>query len=93
MKYEYTPSGVCSRKITFDIENGIIKNVEFYGGCNGNLKAVSKLVDGKSAKEISEILSGNLCGMKGTSCADQLAKAVSAAEKAEISCNLEKEKK
>lgn len=83
MKYEYTPSGVCSRKITFDIENGIVRNVQFYGGCNGNLKAVSKLVDGKSAKEIYDILSGNLCGIKGTSCADQLAKAVLQASKEE----------
>lgn len=76
MRYEYNTKGVCARKITFDIEGGIVKNVEFYGGCNGNLKAVSKLVDGKSATEINEILAGNTCGFKNTSCADQLAKAV-----------------
>lgn len=76
MRFEYTPSGVCTRKISFDIENGIVTNVEFYGGCNGNLKAISKLVNGKSADEISAVLAGNLCGFKGTSCADQLAKAV-----------------
>ena len=76
MRYEYNTKGVCARKITFDIEDGVVKNVEFYGGCNGNLKAISKLVEGKSAAEINEILAGNTCGFKNTSCADQLAKAV-----------------
>lgn len=76
MKFEYNTRGVCARKIVFDIENGVVSNVEFFGGCNGNLKAVSKLVDGKTAEEINAVLAGNLCGMKGTSCADQLAKAV-----------------
>ena len=79
MRFEYTPEGVCAKKITFDIENGKISHVEFQGGCNGNLKAVSKLVEGKDAMEISELLAGNLCGMKGTSCADQLSKALSKA--------------
>lgn len=76
MKYEYATSGVCSKKITFDINDGVVKNVEFYGGCNGNLKAIGKLVEGKTANEISDILLGNTCGYKNTSCADQLAKAV-----------------
>ena len=76
MRFEYNTRGVCARKISFDINEGVVTNVEFVGGCNGNLKAVSKLVDGKTANEISGILNGNLCGMKGTSCADQLAKAV-----------------
>ena len=76
MRFEYTTRGVCARKIAFDVENGIIKNVEFAGGCNGNLKAIAKLVEGKAAEEISELLAGNTCGMKNTSCADQLAKAV-----------------
>ncbi len=76
MKYEYITKGVCARKITFDIEDGIVKNVEFFGGCNGNLKAIGKLVEGKNATEINEILAGNTCGFKNTSCADQLAKAV-----------------
>jgi uncharacterized protein (TIGR03905 family) len=63
--------------ITFDKdENGIITDVEFYGGCNGNLKAISKLVNGMPADQIAKILSGNTCGNKPTSCADQLAKAV-----------------
>lgn len=83
MRFEYTTKGVCTRKIEFDIENGIVKNVQFFGGCNGNLKAISKLVEGKSAEEISALLLGNICGMKGTSCADQLAKAVIAAKEAE----------
>lgn len=76
MRYEYITKGVCARRIAFDIEDGVVTNVEFNGGCNGNLKAISKLVEGKSAAEINEILAGNTCGFKNTSCADQLAKAV-----------------
>lgn len=72
----YNTSGTCAKVIHFSIEDGKIYNVSFEGGCNGNLKAVSKLVDGMSAKEIGDKLLGNVCGMKGTSCADQLAKAV-----------------
>jgi uncharacterized protein (TIGR03905 family) len=83
MKFEYTPKGVCARKIQFEINGGIITDVSFSGGCNGNLKAVSKLVNGKTADEINEILAGNTCGFKGTSCADQLSKAVMAAKEAE----------
>ena len=79
MRYNYIPKGVCARKISFDLEDGVVSNVEFQGGCNGNLKAIAKLVEGKKADEISEILSGNTCGMKNTSCADQLAKALKAA--------------
>ncbi len=79
MQYIYTPKGVCARKITFDIEDGKIINVKFEGGCNGNLKAVSLLVDGKDAKEIAELLAGNTCGFKSTSCTDQLSKAINEA--------------
>ncbi len=75
-QYSYTPKGVCSRQIAFDVEDGIVKDVSFVGGCAGNLKAISKLVDGKPADEIIEILSGNTCGPKSTSCADQLARAL-----------------
>lgn len=82
MHYNYKTSGVCAVAIDFDIDNDIITNVKFTGGCNGNLKAIAKLVDGKSADEINSILAGNTCGMKGTSCADQLAKAVIAAKSA-----------
>ncbi len=77
MKYAYKTSGTCAQFITFDRdENGVITNVEFFGGCNGNLKAIGKLVNGMKAEKIAEILSGNTCGNKSTSCADQLAIAV-----------------
>jgi len=79
MKYNYKTKGVCAMEINFDIDDNIITNVSFVGGCNGNLKAVSKLVDGMSVDEIEDKLAGNICGMKNTSCADQLAKAVRAA--------------
>ncbi len=72
----YTPSGVCSKQIDFDIEDGKIRNLVYIGGCNGNLKAIGKLVEGKDAGEVADILRGNICGMRGTSCADQLAKAI-----------------
>ncbi len=76
MRYSYKTSGTCSLKIDFDIENDVVSNVEFTGGCNGNLKAISKLVDGMTVSQINEKLAGNTCGMRSTSCADQLAKAV-----------------
>ena len=79
MRYNYKPMGVCPINIAFDIENNIVTNVKFTGGCDGNLKAISKLVDGMTVDEIEKKLKGNLCGMKNTSCADQLAKAVRAA--------------
>lgn len=72
----YNPCGVCAVQIDFDVEDGKIYNLKFVGGCNGNLKAIGKLVEGKDAKETADILRGNICGMKGTSCADQLAKAI-----------------
>ena len=72
----FSPSGGCAVSIDFDIEDGKLHNVKFLGGCNGNLKAIGKLVEGKDAKEVADILRGNTCGMKGTSCADQLAKAI-----------------
>ena len=72
----FTPKGVCSIQIDFDLEDGKLYNVQFIGGCNGNLKAIGRLVEGKDAKEVAEILRGNTCGMKGTSCADQLARAI-----------------
>ena len=76
MKYTYNPKIVCARQITFDIDGDIITNIHFTGGCNGNLKAISKLLEGKSVDYIESKLLGNECGFKGTSCADQLAKAV-----------------
>lgn len=76
MRYSYNTTGVCSTRIDFDIDGDVITNVSFTGGCNGNLKAVSKLVDGFTVEQIEGKLLGNLCGFRGTSCADQLAKAV-----------------
>jgi uncharacterized protein (TIGR03905 family) len=74
---EYITKGTCSRKINFDIdEEGKVRNVSFLGGCNGNLKAISKLVEGMDAKRVIELLEGNTCGPRNTSCADQLAKAL-----------------
>lgn len=67
---------VCSQQISFNIDGNVITNVSFVGGCNGNLKAISKLVDGMTVEEIEDKLKGNLCGRRPTSCADQLAKAV-----------------
>ena len=74
--FEYAPQGVCSRKINFDIIDGKLHNVRFTGGCPGNLIAISKLVEGKDAKEVATLLEGNQCGMRGTSCADQLSLAI-----------------
>ena len=76
MNYTYRTSGTCSVQINFDINDDVITNVSFLGGCNGNLKAISKLVDGMTVGQIEEKLLGNTCGMRPTSCADQLAKAV-----------------
>lgn len=72
----FTPKGVCAKEIKFEIEDGKIYNLRFFGGCNGNLKAIGKLVEGKDAKEVANILKGNECGNRGTSCADQLAIAI-----------------
>lgn len=77
--YQYRPQGVCSMLIDFDLEGDKVSNVKFTGGCNGNLKAISKLVDGLSVDYIESKLSGNTCGYKNTSCADQLAKGIRAA--------------
>ncbi len=72
----FSPRGVCAMKIDFDIDEGKLHNVRFTGGCNGNLKAIGLLVEGKDAGEVADILRGNDCNMKGTSCADQLARAI-----------------
>lgn len=77
--FRYTPRGVCSQLIDFDIEDGKLQNVEFVGGCNGNLKAIGRLVEGADAAQTADILRGNTCGRRPTSCADQLSKAIDAA--------------
>ncbi len=76
MEYRYRTSNVCASEIMFDINDNIISNVRFNGGCNGNLKAIAKLVEGQSVEYIEEMLKGNTCGWRSTSCADQLARAV-----------------
>ena len=76
MHYDYPTEMVCSQLISFDLNDNVVTNIEFMGGCNGNLKAISKLVDGWTVEKIEEYLKGNLCGRRPTSCADQLAKAV-----------------
>ena len=76
MRYEVRPQNVCARMITFDLEGDVVKNVAFTGGCNGNLKAVSKLVDGMTVEQIEGYSKGNTCGFRNASCADQLAQAV-----------------
>ena len=81
MEYTYNTKGTCSSQIIFDIEGDVIHNVRFVGGCNGNLKAISMLVDGMTVEEIAKKLEGNSCGFKSTSCADQLAMAVREAAK------------
>ena len=76
MHYQYVTKMVCAKLISFDINDDVITNVQFIGGCDGNLKAISKLVNGWTVDKIEEYLLGNLCNRKPTSCADQLAKAV-----------------
>ncbi len=76
MTYTYKTKMTCSTAITFDIEGDVIRNVKFTGGCNGNLKAIGKLVEGMTVDQIETTLAGNTCGPRPTSCADQLAKAV-----------------
>lgn len=72
MRHDYFPSGVCPFKISFDLDGDVVSNIQFEGGCNGNLKAISALVDGWTVDQIAEKLEGNTCGFKKTSCADQL---------------------
>lgn len=80
MHYDYRPQGVCSRMIHFDLdEEGYVHNVSFEGGCDGNLKAISKLVEGQRAENLIQILEGNTCGFKMTSCADQFSKGLRSA--------------
>lgn len=84
MTHNYKTQGVCSSEITFDMDDkGIVTNVKFTGGCNGNLKAIARLVDGWNYKDIIDRTVGNTCGPRRTSCADQFAHALqAAAEKA-----------
>ena len=73
MKFTHRNKGVCSTEVSFELEDGIVHNVDFTGGCNGNLKAIGKLAEGRTAEELIDLLKGNTCGFKKTSCADQFA--------------------
>ena len=83
MKFEYDTNGTCSSHITFDLDEGVVRNIEFTNGCNGNLKAISAILEGAKATEVIEKLLGNTCGYKNTSCADQLARAIKIASESE----------
>ena len=80
MQYTYQTSGTCSREILFEIEDGKVKNVQYIGGCNGNLKGIGSLVEGMDVDTVIARLEGTTCGMKATSCPDQLARALKAAK-------------
>ena len=74
--YTYKTKGVCSKSITVELEGRTIKRVAFTGGCDGNLRAIGKLLEGADAREAADTLRGNLCGKRPTSCGDQLSKAI-----------------
>ena len=82
MQYTYKTKGTCSREIAFEVENGKVTNVQFFGGCNGNLKGIAALVAGMSIDEVIARVGGITCGMKSTSCPDQLAQALKEAKNA-----------
>ena len=81
MKFQYRTQGTCSEMIEFEIVDGKLHNVQFYGGCHGNLQGIGKLVEGMDANEVVAKLGGIRCGYKDTSCPDQLSKAISGALK------------
>ena len=76
VRCEFKPQGVCSTKIEFDLDGNVVRNISFTRGWNGNLKALSRAVDGKTVEEIESLFRGLTCGEKSTSCSDQLARAV-----------------
>ena len=80
MEYTYKTKGTCSQMITFIVENDVVRDVKFYGGCNGNLKGIAALVEGMNIDEVISRVEGIKCGMKATSCPDQLAQALKAAK-------------
>ena len=82
MQYTYKTKGTCSQMITFDVNDNIVTNVQFFGGCNGNLKGIAKLVEGMNIDEVIARIEGVKCGMKATSCPDQLAQALKASKEA-----------
>ena len=78
MEFTYMPRGVCSRQFNFDVEDGVIKAVEIIGGCHGNLQGISRLITGMQVDDVIERLKGIRCGLKPTSCPDQIARALEA---------------
>ena len=82
MEFTYKTKGTCSREITFEVNEGKVSNVKFYGGCNGNLKGISALVEGMNIDEVIARVEGICCGPKSTSCPDQLAQALKTAKNA-----------
>lgn len=76
MEFNYKTSGTCSANISFELDGNVVRNVRFTGGCNGNLKGISSLVEGMTVQQIEEKCAGIKCGFRNTSCPDQLAKAV-----------------
>ena len=80
MQYEYKTSGVCSQRIFFEVEGNKVKNVQFVGGCNGNLKGIAALVEGMDIDDVIARVEGVKCGMNATSCPDQLAQALKTAK-------------
>lgn len=78
--YTYIPRGVCSRRIDIQLDGDTVKDVVFTGGCNGNLNAISKIITGMPVDHVIEVFSGNTCGPRPTSCADQLARALQEAK-------------
>lgn len=83
MKHEFIPSGVCSTKVEFEINDGKVENIVFYNGCNGNLKGIAALCDGQTPEWITGRLRGITCGFKNTSCPDQFCRALDAASEME----------
>jgi len=83
MEYIYSPKGVCSMRMVFNIEGNIVKSLKIIGGCPGNTVGVSKLVEGKNIEEVIQMLKGIPCGNKGTSCPDQIAIALEEYKKAQ----------
>jgi len=87
MRHEYTTKDTCSQVISFDLDGDVVKNISFYGGCNGNLKAISTILDGWTVEQIENKVKGITCGRRPTSCSDQLATAVRQAYEEEQRAN------
>ncbi len=80
--YSFKPQGICPKRINIQLDGNTVEQVEFIGGCNGNLKAISRVVQGMTVEEVAELFEGNTCGPRKTSCVDQLVKGLrEAAEK------------